>query len=215
MYLCTVDYTTFEGCWPLLLMGVGYTIAITLLSLLFGTMLGILVYALGRSRHRWVREVVRWHKVIVRGTPLMVLLLFIFFVIFSGGNGFIAAVAAFAINFSNFACSVVQTSTEAVGRDQVDAARALGLTNMQTLRYVVAPQAMKVAMPPFKYNAVALLKGTAVVGYVALPDLTQAAQTIGKDEMFVPLLTVTIVYFMLAWLLNMLLDYIVKKTNKI
>ena len=217
LYICSVDYTMIGEYSPLMLKGLGSTVAITLLSLLVGTILGGVVYAMGFNRRRWVREVAKWHKIIVRGTPVMVLLLLVFYVILQGGNGYVAAVAAFGINFSNFACSVIQTSVSAVGREQVDAARALGLTNIQTLRYVIAPQAIRTAMPPFKYNAVALLKSTAVVGYVALPDLTQATQTIRESsgETLLPLICVTLVYFVLAWLLCKLLDFIVKATDRI
>lgn len=211
-----MNMTTLGEYMPLVLQGLVSTISITLLSLALGTLLGGCVYAMGQNRRRWVREVARWWRYIVRGTPLMMLILFIFFVVFSGGNGFLAAVLAFAVNFSNFACSVFQSSFEAVGRGQVEAAKALGLTPMQTLRHVVVPQAWHYAMGPFKFQATSLLKGTAVVGYASIPDLTQAVQAIrtGTGEMLLPLLAATAVYFMLAWLLNKLLDQTLKIADR-
>lgn len=198
-----------EGLWA--------TVVITFFSLLIGTLLGGGVYAMQCSRRRWVREVARWWKVVVRGTPILVLMLIAFNVILGGRHGMVAAVAAFAINFSNMSASLFQSSIESVGRGQMDAGRALGLSNMQVLRWVVAPQAMHNALPAYKFQAVTLLKGTSVVGYVAIQDLTNATNMIRSTtgEHLLSLLLVTAIYFLLAWLLVKGLDCIVKKTSRV
>lgn len=212
-----MNLSLFHNYLPLILNGLLATVFISLSSILFGTMIGYVVFAMGRHRKRWVRQVAYWYRYIVRGMPLMVLLLLIFFVVLSGGNGFLAAILAFSINYSNFASANIQSSVDAVGRDQIEAAHALGLTRFQTIRYIIAPQAMRIALPTFKYNAVSLLKSTAVVGYIAITDLTQATQTIRtqEGESFLPLMVATIIYFALAWLICKLLDSIVKTTSKI
>ena len=203
--------------WMLILDGMLATIVITLLSLFFGTLLGGGIYSMTLSQKKWVKKTAQCYRYIVRGTPLLVLLLFFFYVVLSGGNGIFAAVAAFSINFSNLACTLLQTSIDSVGRDQIEAGRALGFNKMQNIRYIVAPQALKNALPTFKYQAVAMVKSTSIVGYVAITDLTKATEAIrsASNLSFIPLLLVTAIYFILAWLLCKLLDFIAVKTTRI
>lgn len=203
--------------WLLLLQGLWATVVITLLSLVFGTLLGGCVYFATCNRRHWLRTVAKWYRVIVRGTPIMVLLLLFYYVVLQGTGGILAAVIAFALNFSNFACSVIQSSIDSVGRGQIEAGRALGLNRMQILRYIIAPQALSNALPAYKFQAVTLVKGTSVVGYVAILDLTQATEAIrtGTGMSLLPLVVVTAIYFLLAWLLNKLLDTIVKSASQI
>jgi polar amino acid transport system substrate-binding protein len=206
-----------DNRWMLIVNGLWATVVITLLSLALGTLLGGGIYAMTRSRRSWVRKTAQYYRVIVRGTPLLVLLLFFFYVVLSGGNGILAAVIAFGINFSNLACTLFQSSIDTVGRDQIEAGRALGFTPMQNWRYIVRPQALKNALPAYKYQAVAMVKSTAIVGYVAVTDLALATESIrsATGRSFLPLLIITILYFILAWLLTKLLDYVAYKTSRI
>jgi polar amino acid transport system substrate-binding protein len=206
-----------EDRWMLIVNGLLATIVITLLSLFVGTLLGGGIYLMTRSNRPWVCKTAQTYRFIVRGTPLLVLLLFFFYVVLSGGNGLLAAVAAFAINFSNLTSSLFQSSIDSVGRDQIEAGRALGFTNMQNWKYIVAPQALKNALPAYKYQAVTMVKGTSIVGYVAITDLTKATESIrsSTSHSIVPLILVTVIYFILAWLLCKLLDYIAIKTTRI
>lgn len=93
----------------------------------------------------------------------------------------------------------------------------LGFSKWQTMRYIVLPQALRIGMPAFKFQAVATMKGTSVVGYVAIQDLTLATQAIhnGVGQDLLPLLITTLIYFLLAWLLNKLLDYILFRISQI
>jgi polar amino acid transport system substrate-binding protein len=88
---------------------------------------------------------------------------------------------------------------------------------MQNWRYIVLPQALKTALPTYKYQAVAMVKSTAIVGYVAVTDLAMATENIrfATGRSFLPLLIITILYFILAWLLCKLLDYIAIKTTRL
>ena len=206
-----------DNRWMLIVKGLGATVVITLLALVLGTLIGGGIYAMTLSRRGWVRKMAQCYRVIVRGTPLLVLLLFFFYVVLSGGNGILAAVIAFGINFSNLTCSLFQSSIGAVGKDQIEAGRALGFTAMQNWRYIVLPQALKNALPAYKYQAVSMVKSTAIVGYVAVTDLAMATESIrtATGQSFLPLLLITILYFILAWLLTKLLDYVAYKTSRI
>lgn len=201
----------------IILRGLMYTVLITLLSLIFGTLLGGIVYFMTQSHRAWVRSVAKWYRYIVRGTPLMVLILLFYYVVLSGSGGILAAVIAFSLNFSNFACAVIQSSIDSVGKGQIDAGRALGFGNMQILKYIVYPQALSNALPAYKFQAVSLIKSTSVVGYVAIKDLTGAIEAVrlGTGETFLPLLLVTVIYFILAWLMNKALDGIAKKSHQL
>lgn len=208
--------TLCDGLW-LILRGLGNTVVITVLSLFLGTVLGQGVYAMTMSRLKWVRTVARWWKVIVRGTPMLVLLLVIFNVLLGGRHGVLAAVAAFSINFSNFSSSLIQSAVDSVGEGQLEAGRAMGFARWQISRYVVAPQAISNAMPTFRYQAATILKGTSIVGYVAILDLTKAAEYISGGLMgnLLPLLVSTAIYFVLAWMMNKGLDWVLYKVAKV
>ena len=206
-----------DNRWLLLLQGLCATMVITLLSLAFGTLLGWCVYFATKNHRPWLRNVARWYRVVVRGTPVMVLLLLFYYVVLQGAGGICAAIIAFALNFSNFACGIIQSSSESVGRGQIEAGRALGLNRMQILHYIIAPQALRNAMPAYRFQAVTLVKSTSVVGYVAILDLTQATEAIRTSTgmSLLPLIVVTAIYFLLAWMLNKLLDTIVKSASQI
>ncbi len=217
LYDIFYETLVIDNRWMLIVNGLWATVVITLLSLALGTLLGGGIYAMTLSRHSWVRKTAQYYRLIVRGTPLLVLLLFFFYVVLSGGNGVLTAIIAFGINFSNLACTLFQSSIDAVGRDQLEAGRALGFTTMQNWRYIVFPQALKTALPTYKYQAVTMVKSTAIVGYVAVTDLAMATENIrfATGRSFLPLLIITILYFILAWLLCKLLDYIAIKTTRL
>lgn len=202
---------------PLMVKGLGATATITILSLVAGTALGAGIYAMTKSRRLWVRKTAQCYRFIVRGTPIMVFLLLFYYIVLQGSWGVAAAVLAFSFNFSNFACSVIQSSFDTVGKGQIDAGISLGFSRYQILRYIIAPQALINALPAYKFQAVTLMKGTSIVGYVSILDLTQVTEAIRRDtgESFFALLLVTAIYMILAWLLCKLLDYLVKTTHKI
>jgi len=206
-----------EDCIWLILKGLLATVAISLLSLLIGTLVGCGLYALTLNRRRWLQNVSKWWKVVVRGTPVMVLILIVFYLLFGGHCPILAASIAIGLIFANFVAGNLQSSIEAVGRGQMEAGKMLGFSKLQTMRYIVLPQALRIGMPAFKFQAVATVKGTSVVGYVAIQDLTLAVQTIrtstGQD--LLPLLVTTLIYFLLAWLLNKLLDFILFRISQI
>lgn len=217
MLWCLNDILITPEHWMLILKGLGATVVITVLALALGTLLGAGIYAMSLNRRRWVRETSKVYRTIMRGTPVLILLLVVFYVVLGGHNGILAAVLAFALNFSTLAYALILSSFDTVGRGQMEAGRALGLTPMQNLRYVVLPQALHNALPAFKFQAAGLAKSTSVVGYVAIQDITKAAEAIRTDsgQSLIPLLIVTVIYFILTWALNKGLDQIVKNINRI
>jgi polar amino acid transport system substrate-binding protein len=206
-----------EDCIWLILKGLLATVVISALSLLIGTMVGCGLCALSLNRRHWLQNVSKWWKVVVRGTPVMVLILIVFYLLFGGHCPILAASIAIGLIFANFVAGNLQSSIEAVGRGQMEAGKMLGFSKWQIMRYIVLPQALRIGMPTYKFQAVATVKGTSVVGYVAIQDLTLATQAIrsGTGQDLLPLLFATLIYFLLAWLLNKLLDYFLLRISKI
>lgn len=206
-----------EDRWKYITSGLWKTIVITLLSILLGSILGIGICAMARSRRKWLRSTASFYNGFMAGIPMLVLLLILFYVVFakSGLDPTAVAVVAFALNFASGASDVYGTSLDAVPQGQTEGGLALGFTRLQTFAYIVFPQALKRGIPLFQGQCISLLKGTSIVGYIAIQDLTRAGDMIRSRtfDAFVPLLLVTVVYFVLAWLLGLLIKIATPKTR--
>ncbi|MBQ6155214.1 MAG: ABC transporter permease subunit [Bacteroidales bacterium] len=209
-----------ENRWKYITDGLWETVKISLFSLLLGTLFGAGICALRMSRSKGLSRIAKIYIDIMRGIPMLVFLMIMFYVIFAktGLGGTAIAVLAFAMNFAAYVSEMFRTAIQSVGKGQVEAGLALGLTKWQTFWHITAPQAVKNVMPVYKGEAVSLVKNTSIVGYIAIQDLTRASDIIRTRtfDAFFPLLIVTIIYFILAWLLGKALDLIVKpqKTTK-
>ncbi len=206
-----------ENRWEFLARGLWVTIRITLFSIFFGTLLGVGLYLMRKSRYHWLNSIANGYAIVLRGIPMVVLLMILFYVIFTGFNSLVVSIIAFSMTFACFVSSMMNTSIQAVGNGQNEAGIALGFTRWQTFRYIIGPQALKKALPHFKSEAVSLIKNTSIVGYIAIQDLTRASDMIRSRtfEAFFPLLLITLIYFVLAWLMSKLLDYLFKWGTKI
>jgi polar amino acid transport system substrate-binding protein len=148
---------------------------------------------------------------------MVVLLMILFYIVLIGFSGVGVAVVAFSMTFASSFAATMDNAILAVGNQQHEAGEAMGFTEIQIFRYITGPQALKRALPQFKGEAIALIKNTSVVGFVAIQDLTRACDMIRARtfEAFFPLLFITIIYFILAWLMSKFLDYIFKIAIKI
>ena len=198
-----------ESRWKLITDGLWETLRITLLSILLGTLLGIGVCAMLRSRRKWARKAATLYGAFIQGIPTLVLLLIMFYVVLSksGVSGTLVAVVTFAMCFAWSAGSIFDTSISSVPAGQTEAGLSLGLTPLKTFVGIVVPQALRKGLPLYSGECVALLKSTSIVGYIAIMDLTRASDLIRSRtfDAFIPLLVVTVAYFVLAWLIRLLL----------
>lgn len=201
-----------ENRWVILARGLKVTLEITLFSMLFGSILGTGLLAMRRSQRPWVRKTASVYASVIRGIPMVVLLMILFYIVLVGFSGIAVAVVAFTLTFTSSFASTMDNALLAVGDQQYEAGEAMGFTRAQIFRYITGPQALKRALPQFKGEAVSLIKNTSVVGYVAIQDLTRACDMIRARtfEAFFPLLFITIIYFLLAWLIGIFMDYIFK-----
>ena len=141
---------------------------------------------------------------LLRGIPLLVLLMLMFYVIFASSRitGTWVTVMSFGLYYGAYFSEVFRTGMESVDRGQWEAGFALGLGKFQTFSKVVLPQAMNRIIPVLKGEVIALIKMTSVVGYVAVVDLTKASDIIRARTLdaFFPLILVSVVYIVLSWL---------------
>jgi polar amino acid transport system substrate-binding protein len=194
-----------EDRWLLFVQGAGTTLLITALSALFGTILGFLLYILGKKSHLIdkINGLVGW---VIGGIPTILLLMVLYYLIFVDWatiDGIWVAIIGFTILFGYTVLDILVTSVSAIGKGQEEGARALGYNSTQTLFHVVLPQALRIAFPQIKSGLVDLIKETSIVGYISIADLTRMSDIVrGRTyEAFFPLITTTIIYFVLIWLI--------------
>ena len=186
--------------------GLVETVKITFFAILLGTILGIGVCACRRSKRRWVRGLADLYGDFINGIPTLVLLLILFYVVFanSGMSATMVAIVAFAMCFASSAGSIFDTSISAVPKGQTEAGLSLGFTPFKTFMGIVFPQALRKGLPLYTGECISLLKNTSIVGYIAIADLTRASDLIRSRtfDALIPLLVITIIYFILAWLIR-------------
>ena len=204
-----------ENRWRYITGGLWETVKIAVLSILLGSLFGAGICWMRMSRRKWLKQTAKIYIDVMRGIPMLVFLMIMFYVVLAGtGMGATAvAVVAFALNFAAYVSEMFRTAIQSVSHGQTEAGLAIGFTRWQTFRYIVFPQALKSVMPVYKGEAISLVKNTSIVGYIAIQDLTRASDMIRNRtfDAFFPLLIVTIIYFILAWLLGKALDLCVKK----
>lgn len=206
-----------ENRWQLLVEGLWRTILISVLSILAGTMIGILLCMVRMSRSKPVANTSKTVIDLVRGIPILVLLMIMCYVVFASSRipALWIAVFSFGLYYGAYFCEIFRTGMMGVSPGQWEAGAALGLRKFQTFRLVVLPQALTRIIPVFKGDVIALIKGTSIVGYVAVMDLTRAGDLIRSRTMdaFFPLIIVTIAYFFLSRLAGLGLDALNRKVT--
>jgi polar amino acid transport system substrate-binding protein len=206
-----------EDRWKFLVDGLWETLIISVFSLLLGTLLAALVCWMRMSRYRWLNKIAATYIDILRGVPLMVILMLMFYVVLAGTgmSATLVAIVSFALVFAAYVSEMFRSAINGVSKGQSEAGVALGFTPFQTFIYVILPQAAKAVMPVYKGEAVSLFKNTSIVGYIAIQDLTKASDLIRSRtfDAFFPLIVISIIYFVLAWLLGKLLEQTVKSKN--
>lgn len=207
-----------EKRWILLLDGLGETIFISIFAILIGTVIGGLVCALRMCKRKWLRGIAIGYINIMRGIPILVFLMVMFYIVFATSRvtATWVAIIAFAMNFGAYVSEMFRTGIQSVDKGQVEAGRALGFSRNSTFVNFVIPQALRNIFPVYKGEAISLIKNTSVVGYIAIQDITKASDIIRSRtfDAFFPLLIITVIYFILAWLLGVGLDYLNKKTTR-
>ena len=206
-----------ENRYLLIIDGLKITVIISLLSCLLGTLLGALVCWMRMSRRKFLNWIANIYIALMRGMPVLVLLMIMFYVIFAGTsvNPVTVAVITFGMNFAAYVSEMFRSAIESVDKGQTEAGVALGFTPFKTFIYIVLPQAFKQVLPVFKGETISLVKTTSIVGFIAVQDLTKVGDIIRSRtfDAFFPLIMVAVLYFVISWIFAAVLDYIGKKVS--
>lgn len=193
----------------LILDGLKTTIVISIFSTLLGTLLGGGICFLRMSKSALLNIPASVYISIVRGTPLLVLLMLIFYVVFAAIDidPVLVSVIAFGINFAAYVAEIFRAGIESIDRGQSEAGIAMGFSRVATFRHIILPQTVRRILPVYKGEMISLVKMTSIVGYIAVQDLTKASDIIRSRtfDAFFPLLMVAVLYFLISWLLMRLL----------
>jgi polar amino acid transport system substrate-binding protein len=201
-----------EKRYLMILRGLLLTIVISILAATTGTLLGGLICFMRMSRNKLMNKVASYYISLVRGTPVLVLLMIIYYVVFASVNinAVLVAIIAFGINFAAYVSEMFRSGIESIDKGQKEAGIASGFTKIQTFRYIIMPQALRQVLPVYKGEFVSLVKMTSIVGYIAVEDLTKASDIIRSRtfDAFFPLIMAAVIYILISWLLTLILDYV-------
>jgi len=206
-----------ESRWKLIVQGVGTTVLISLLATILGSILGFGLCLLKLSGNSVAKGFAQVYIRVLQGTPMVVLLMILFYLVFAGSglDGVWVAVIGFGLNLAAYVCEMIRTGIQSVDRGQTEAALALGYTRTRAFLQIVMPQAARQFLPVFKGEFISLIKMTSVVGYIAVQDLTKMSDIIRSRtyEAFFPLISTAVIYFIIAWLLTSLLKPIERRVQ--
>ena len=196
-----------ENRWQLFLRGIVTTLAITVATVFLGTALGFLVFMLCRNGNPVANTITRFSLWLVQGMPMVVLLMILYYVVLGNISidGIVVAVLGFTLTFGSAVFGLMKLGVGAVDPGQYEAAYALGYSDQRTFFRIILPQALPHVLEAYRGEIVGLIKATAVVGYIAVQDLTKMGDIVRSRtyEAFFPLIAVTVIYFMLEGLIGL------------
>lgn len=215
------DALIYKNRWHYITDGLGMTIIITIGALAVGLVLGALS-AIVKAAYRGNRKsvglsianvIVTLYLTVIRGTPTVVQLMIMYFVIWKSGTSLEVAIAAFGINCGAYLAEVMRSGIQSVDRGQMEAGRSLGLSYWQTMRKIILPQAFKNVAPAIFNEFITLLKETSVSGYVGIQELTKAGDIIRSQtyDAMPPLLLVALIYLIIVIFLTRILAVIERR----
>jgi His/Glu/Gln/Arg/opine family amino acid ABC transporter permease subunit len=194
--------------------GLKVTLEISFFAILLGTAIGVTIAVIrvtvvGKKGFIWLKLICDFYITIIRGTPLMLQLLIIYNLVFTARdtNEIIVGAVCFGINSGAYVAEIIRGGIESVDKGQTEAGRSLGFNYLQTMRYIIMPQAFKNALPAIGNELIVLIKETAVAGVIAVSDLTMVAQYIGSRtwDILPPLFIAAAFYLVLVLGLSKLL----------
>lgn len=220
--------------WKSLLGGLLNTLQITLYAALLGVAIGIVIAAIRTTydnnsenmKHNksigyyvlgFFNGISKVYLTVIRGTPVVVQLLIIYFIIFAtSNNDIMIASLAFGINSGAYVAEILRGGIMAIDKGQFEAGRSIGLNYVQTMFYIIIPQVLKNVLPTLLNEFIALLKETSVAGYVGVVDLTRAGNAIrgATFSAFMPLIAVALIYLAIVMLLTWIVGIIERRLRK-
>ena len=217
------DKSFFEqDRWKMYLEGLGNTILIALIATLIGTTIGVLLamikYVNKRTgKFKILNKIASVYITIIRGTPVVLQLMILYFIVFSGwNNGILIGAITFGLNSGAYVAEIARAGFESVDDGQMEAGRSLGMSTAQTMYHIIIPQALRNCLPPLFNEFITLVKETAIVGYVGIMDLGKIPGLIQSrtfDYLF-PLIIAAVLYLIVVMILTKILHVIEKSFAK-
>ena len=211
------DFSLIWNSLPLLLAGAGVTIEITAIAVGLGFVFGLITSVCRLSGVKILNILAVCYVNIIRGTPLLVQIFLIYFalpmIIGERINPFVAAVAACSVNSGAYVAEIFRAGIQSVDKGQMEAGRSLGLSWMQTMRYIILPQAFKHVIPPLGNEFISMTKETSLVSVIGFEELTRRGQliiakTYGSFEIG---LTVAFIYLVMTFTIAQLVSYLERR----
>lgn len=206
--------------WKYIADGLATTLQVTFFAVIIGIVLGFLI-AIVRSTYdktgklKILNAVCRLYLTVIRGTPVVVQLLIIYFVIFGSVDisKVLVAVMAFGFNSGAYVAEIFRSGIMSIDGGQFEAGRSLGFNYVQTMRYIIMPQAFKNVLPALGNEFIVLLKETSVAGYIALQDLTKGGDIIRSRtyDAFMPLIMVALIYLVMVLIFTKLVNMLERR----
>ncbi len=209
--------------WRYLTDGLKVTLEVTFFSVLIGIVIGFLI-AVVRSTHdktgklTILNGICKVYLTVIRGTPVLVQLMIIYFVVFGSVNisKVIVAVISFGINSGAYVAEIFRSGIMSIDQGQFEAGRSLGFNYVQTMWHIIMPQAFKNVLPALGNEFISLLKETSVGSYIALQDLTKGGDIIRSRtyDAFTPLIAVALIYLALVMLFSWLIQILERRLRQ-
>ena len=209
-----------DNRWKYIVDGLKITLIVTIFAVLIGVLLGFLI-AIVRTTHdktgklKILNAICKVYLTVIRGTPVVVQLMIIYFVIFASVDvsKTIVAILSFGMNSSAYVAEIFRSGIMAVDYGQFVAGSCLGFNYCQTMIYIIMPQAFKNVLPALGNEFIVLLKETSVAGYIALQDLTKGGDIIRSRtyDAFMPLMAVAIIYLVMVMIFSKLVSMLERR----
>jgi len=207
-----------EARYKLILEGLKMTALLSITSLIFGTILGILLLFMKRSRFRLLSKTVSVYSVIIQGIPIVVLLMLVCYVFLGDvdASDIVVGMLTFGMFFSTGVLAALENGLNNIDKGQYEAVSALGYPRILGFRKIIFPQLTKNSLPVYRGEIIAMIKATAIAGYVAIQDLTKAGDLIRSRtfDAFIPIIIVAIIYFSIIWAITLFIRWFEKKDDR-
>lgn len=223
------DNFIYKDRWLYIVDGLKVTLIVTFFAVLIGITIGFLIAMVRVTDKKAIKNpflrvifiildfLCKVYLTVIRGTPVVIQLMIIYFVIFGSSrvDKTFVAVIAFGINSGAYVAEIIRSGIMSIDKGQFEAGRSLGFNYIQTMRYIIMPQAVKNVLPALGNEFIVLLKETSVAGYIALQDLTKGGDIIRSQtySAFMPLIAVAVIYLVMVMIFSYLVGRLERRLN--
>ena len=202
--------------YPFYIEGIKITLLLALLTIIFGTLLGLVICIFKISKYKILRAIASIYIEIIRGTPLLVQLIIIHYGFRINITEITSATVALSINSAAYIAEIIRAGIVSVNKGQMEAARSLGMNHFQSMKLIIIPQAIKNILPALANEFVVLIKESAIVSYIGLADIMYKANQIRSLTYLTlePLLVAALIYFVITFTISKFIHYFERKLNK-